>query len=758
MYQNIPDELKRLKQWCCFKLLPDESRPGKTKKIPVNAYTGGNAQSNNPETWSDYETAIESVTKYDLNGIGIFFAPPYFGVDIDGADDAIDDYKSGDNNNIISEFIHTLQSYAEYSLSGKGLHIICKGALPKKGRRKKNVEMYENGRFFIMTGNIASEYISIRECTQAIKPLHEKYIGGGSEPTTGFSVSYNMPVTERDIIEAALKSKQGQLFNDLYVGQWEAYYTSQSEADLGFCNILAFWCGRNPDLMDSIFRSSGLMREKWERIGKKTIEKAISECHNVYTPGDNYSIFIGKTEKKEKKLYSFDDTGNAERFFDTFGGVVRYSYINKSWVYYDGRKWQYDNTGAVKRMIDEIVESMRGDFHFYMENAPANVDMDEYEKQFLKHLKQSRSNKNKTAMLKESEHRSPILPEQFDRHKNMLNTPNGTINLKTGELMLHDKEKYITKITNAEYTDKIDAPMWENFINDIFNGDKELIKFMQKSIGYSITGSTSEDCAFFCYGTGRNGKSTFLETIRELLGDYSTNIQPETIMVKNNQSSATSDIARLKGARFVTTAEPNEGVRLNEGLIKQLTGGDTVTASKKYENEFEFKPEFKIWMTTNHKPVVRGTDIGIWSRIRLIPFTVRIPDEKIDKNLRYKLRQEMPGIFKWAVEGCLLWQKEGLKMPKAVEDATKEYKSEMDVLESFFNECCEMGDYRESINNLYDAYKQWAKDGNEYEMGRKKFGIEISKRLNRHKSNGTYYYSGIRLLPDYIAYSIGFTK
>jgi putative DNA primase/helicase len=279
---------------------------------------------------------------------------------------------------------------------------------------------------------------------------------------------------------------------------------------------------------------------------------------------------------------------------------------------------------------------------------------------------------------------------------------------------------------------------------------------VQKAIGYSLTGSTQEHCAFFLYGTGRNGKSNFLDIIAEIMGDYAINIQPETIMQKQAQSGPTSDIARLNGARFVTSEEPSEGCKLNEGLVKQLTGGSRVTAAKKYENEFDFTPEFKLWMATNHKPFIRGTDEGMWSRIRLIPFTVRIPDSKMDKQLKFKLRQELPGILSWAVDGCLLWQREGLKSPPAVEDACKEYKTEMDVLASFLDECCdEEGEV--SAGDLYHAYITWAKEGNEYEMSSTKFGREMQKRYQKRRANG-FFYIGLHLRKEYKPYSVSFNK
>lgn len=766
-YTNVPHDLRQLKHWVCWQAMPDEGRPGKIKKIPINPKTGEFAQSNNPNTWCSFDAAVSAM--HNFSGIGFMFSDSgYFGVDIDGISDAIADFRhdSEDPNNIVSEFIYTLQSYAEFSPSGKGIHIICKGKLPPTGRRKNNVEMYESGRFFTVTGNLCSDFSETRDCTESVKSLHEKYIGGGNEPTTGL-INNPLPLnlSESEIIRLAENSKQGNAFRHLYSGQWDTIYSTQSEADLAFCNMLAFWCRCDEQLMDKIFRASNLMRDKWDRkqsgstYGKITLKKAIRDCNKTYEPEPEYAITIGSNPvpKPKKKMYTFDDTGNAERFTDVFGEKIRYSFVNKKWLYYDGRRWCFDITGAVRRMADEVVEQMRGDMDFYVQNS--TEDPEDAEKSFMKHLKQSRSSRAKDSMIKESQHRAPITPAQLDTHQSLLNTPNGIINLRTGELLPHDQNQYITKITNTEYTDKIDCPLWDQFLKDIFNDDADLIRYIQKAVGYSLTGSTKEDCAFFCYGTGRNGKSTFIDVISDALGDYGTNIQPETIMVKQSAGTATSDLARLKGARFITCSEPNEGVRLNEGLLKQLTGGDRVTAAKKYEDEFEFTPEFKLWMTTNHKPIIRGTDVGIWSRIRLIPFTVRIPDDKIDRNLKHKLKQELPGILHWAVEGCLLWQREGLNVPTAIKTANAEYRGEMDTVGAFVNECCTVGIGEESTKRLYESYSEWAKENNEYSgMSRRKFTEKMLENFKMRQSNGKRLLLGISIKEQYEPYEVSFNR
>lgn len=747
MYETIPSEMKQYLNWICWKAIPQPrpDDPDHIGKLPINPKTGGNAQSNNPETWADFNSALKASEHY--SGIGFMFGnSPFFGVDIDNVGDEIRDFISGENN-IISEFVYALESYAELSPSKKGIHIICKGKLPRGARRKGKVEMYDSGRFFTVTGDSISDFSGISDCTETIKPLHEKYLGGSAtEPVRRAVRQGEIPQTAAEIVELARKSKNGYKFQSLFAGNFSEY-NSQSEADMALCNILAFWTGRNPELMDAIFRQSGLMREKWDRrqsgstYGTLTIRRAIDECRQVYEPPTSFHVKIGR-EKKTPNLYTMDDMGNAKRFIDIFGEDFRYNYADKCFIYWDGRRWAADSNGAAERAADAAIEAMKQEADYY-----SGTEDDDLKKAFAKHIKSSRSNKSKNNLLKEIQHHIPIMPSQLDRHKLAFNVPNGTLSLKTGQLHDHNRKHFITKISPVEYTDKADCPMWQKFLDDIFAGDKELIRFVQKAVGYSMTGDTSEQCVFFLYGAGRNGKSTFLDVMREILGEYVSNIQPETIMVKNGSGSGiNSDIARLKGARMVTSVEPNEGVRINEGLIKQLTGGDAVTARKLYGNEFEFIPEFKLWMATNHKPIIRGTDDGIWRRIHMLPFTVQIPPEKVDKHLKDKLRQEYPAILRWAVEGCILWQREGLKQPKSVVKIVQEYRHEMDVVSKFVDDRCEaLANYSEKTSALYAAYCEWCDRNTEYKLSNTKFSSELGKRYDRVKKRDGSYFCGVRL-------------
>ncbi len=748
--QNIPVQMREYPNWVCFRFEPDPGRP-KPKKVPINPRTGERAASNDPGTWSDFSTALSASGKYD--GLGFMFGnSPFFGVDLDNIEKELRDYVEGDMN-IVGEFVDTLQSYTELSPSGAGIHIICRGSLPPKGRRSGNVEMYETGRFFTVTGKRFGDYTEIRENTEQIKPLHEKYIGGNSsEPAARLKPSAPLSLSISEIIEMAQKSRNGGKFSKLYSGNYDGY-PSQSEADMALCNMLAFWTRRNPEMMDTIFRQSGLMREKWDRkqsgstYGALTIAKAIEQCTAEYEPSEKsgYSAVIkGKTAAPiPVKSYSFDDTGNSDRFVDLFGEDMRYNYTDKRWIYWDERRWHSDPGHVVLGAIDKVVESMGAELKSYEQQGDEDLV-----KAFQKHIRYSRSHKGKEQLKKEAEHRLPVMPDQLDKHKFAFNTPNGVLSLKTGKLTKHEPKWFITKVSYVEYSDNADCPQWRKFLEEIFNGDKELIRYVQKAVGYSMTGQTSEQCVFFLYGTGRNGKSTFLDVIRDIMGDYAANIQPETIMVKHSQGGAiNSDIARLKGARFVTSVEPNEGMRINEGLLKQLTGDDVVTARKLYSEEFEFKPEFKLWMATNHKPIIRGTDTGIWRRIHMIPFTVQIPENKVDRGLKYKLEREYPAILRWAVEGCLLWQKEGLLMPKAVLEQVREYRREMDVVSAFIEDRCEAGEgYYVRSSELYAAYSAWCDSNNEYKMSNTKFSTEATKTFSKKKQPDGIYFLGIKLI------------
>lgn len=754
MYRQIPSELKNLKQWCFFKLIPDQKR-GKNKKVPFNAYTGEFGRSNDESTWSDFETAVAAKEEFNGDGIGFYFKAPYLGIDLDNIPEELERYKNGDNEkNIVYEFIESFKSYAEISVSGTGLHIIAKGRMPGDRKRKGNVEIYPDGRFFTVTGNSLSKYDEINEPTKSsLKRVYNKYLKDDKVVNLFNPSISELDLSESEIIARIHSSKSRDKFLNFMNGGWEKEYSSQSEADLGFANMLAFWCGRDYLKMDSIFRQSSMMRQKWDdkhgktTYGEGTLYKAINETNNVYQgkrEPAKYDLSFLENKKemiKELPMRGWDDTGNADRFIDHFGDLARFSFIDKKWFYYNGSYWDLDLTGNVRSMVDAMVEMMKSE----PVNAFGDLDLEEVEKEFGKHIKRSRSSTGKKAVVEELKHRLTVLPNDFDKDTMLMNTENGYVDLANGVLHEHDISKMFSQQANTEFTEKIDAPEWEQFLEDIFASDFELINYIQKAVGYSLTGSTREQAMFILHGNGRNGKSLFLETISDILGTYAKTMQANSIMVKQT-NGVNTDIARLKGARLVTSSEPNEGFRLDEGLLKQLTGGDKVTARKLYGDEFEFNPQFKLWLATNHKPIVRGTDDGIWRRLILVPFNVQIPDHKVDKDLKYKLQREASGILNWAVDGCLKWQREGLKVPSIIENASKGYRNEMDVLEGFIADCLSVGSgYTLPASIAYKAYKGWATDNNQYLMNSTKFGRELSMKYPKKRINTGIVYEGLQV-------------
>jgi putative DNA primase/helicase len=609
---------------------------------------------------------------------------------------------------------------------------------------------------------VCGPYSTVADCTDQIKVLHAKYL---QAPEFAVTVSGQMVRTELDdddVINKICNSKQSSLFMRLWQGEWEQFYGSQSQADLTMCNILAFWTGRDPVQMDRLFRRSGLYRPKWDEMhgkqtyGEMTTGKAVRDCRNVYSPvryGDGADVSLSQLSgdgAEVEKTYEMTDTGNAHRMYDKFGGYIRYSHVSREWYIWNKKRWVVDDMGWIKKLSDIICEDLRND-------AEKEEDIVFKEKK-EKFAAKSASSGRKEAMITETRHLGniPVTPPMMDSQPDLFNCQNGVLVLSTGELMPHDGALRMTKITNAEYDDSGTlAPVrWLQFMDEITGGDKALARYLQKAVGYTMSGTVQEQCAFFLYGMGNNGKSTFLDVLADIFGSYSASIQPETIMQQRNPGgggSANPDIARLKGIRFVTCEEPSEGMRLNEGQLKQMTGGVKLSARELYGKQFEFYPAFALWVATNNKPVVRDMTHGMWRRLKIIPFKTIIPADKVDKELKYKLQKEYPGILRWCYEGYRLWKLEGLTEPPCVQAEVQEYKKEMDILATSLDTGTVMDYSADKLRaqDFFRAYIKWAKEGNEYEMSSSKFYREVGKRVEKGRDGMGIYYKGIRLREEY---------
>ena len=343
--------------------------------------------------------------------------------------------------------------------------------------------------------------------------------------------------------------------------------------------------------------------------------------------------------------------------------------------------------------------------------------------------------------LARSEPGVPILPDQLDRDPFLFNVPNGTLDLKTGKLREHRREDHITKLCPVEYRPDAPRPRWEQFVEEIFEGKARLIAFVQRLFGHCLTGSVSEQILAILWGTGANGKSTLINAVLEVMGDdYALKAPRDLLMARKGDSHPTMT-ARLFGRRLAVCVESAEGGRLDEPLVKELTGGDPITARRMREDYWTFQPQHKVMLVTNHKPGVRGTDHAIWRRLALIPFTATFGDDRQDKELPARLRQESPGILAWMVEGCMEWQRLGLDLPDEVRAATKQYRDSQDLVGSFLAERCVTGaDHSIKASQLYAAFKLWCEAAGERPCSRDRLGDAMTERgMERYTSNGTRY-------------------
>lgn len=599
------------------------------------------------------------------------------------------------------------------------------------------------------------EAIEVQNCTTAVKFLIDRYF----DQTIRIFEKAEEKISDEEALKLA---SEDEVFSDLFAGSWEDLTETKQKASEHVCRVLAFYTDGNRSQVERLFRQSGLYDDNFEEVdsmgkfnGEKMITKICAE-HRMQNSGYEDDIdtslaykmdLAAKNEMRKQKAlspiqsietqYDLSDTGNAHRMADRFGQILRYSEANRKWFIYNHEEGRWiENDGIlVKKMADQIIEELK-------EEVQYKTSSKEQEEAFKFALKSS-SHQRKEAFIDETKHLGsiPIVSrETFEPDDMKLNVKNGTIDLATGELLPHDPKHMCSHMCPVTY-DPNETMKPEKFLTYLSQWipSEDMREYIHKMLGYTLTGLTTEQCLFFLLGIGNDGKSTLLQIIAEIMGDYACNAQPDTFMTKQYKSSSgpSSDVARLSGKRLVYAEEATEGCRLDEGLVKQMTGSSKITARFMRENEYEFTPRFKIWMPSNYKPVIRGTDKGIWRRIRLITFPHSLRDDEVDKMLVYNLREEYPLILKWLVDGCVAWyaddMKTGTMLPGEMQEEVKQYRKEMDIVRSFIEECVtiypkddpDFANIKISIPALYQIYTGWAKEGNEYDMPRRKFTKEI---------------------------------
>jgi len=399
--------------------------------------------------------------------------------------------------------------------------------------------------------------------------------------------------------------------------------------------------------------------------------------------------------------YALSDAGNAEFFADGFAGQVCYRHDTQRWYLFRAPVWRPDRDGEVERLALEAIRERQA-------QAVAIQDID-LKKRTLSFLLASESTYRVRSVLELARSRPQLARsgQEFDRHPTLLAVHNGVLELTGGLFREGHPDDYLTQCTGTAYDPKATCPRWEQFVGEIFDGDAELVAFVQRAIGYTLTGWTREQCFFFCYGTGRNGKSTLFKVLRALLGDYAHNTAFATFARDRTQASHQEDLMALEGARLVTASESKMIGQLADDMLKTIAGEDPITGSRKFQHERTYQPTFKVWLAANNLPRVNDVTEGFWRKVILLPFHVRFEGARDDKHLGEKLLAELPGILNWALAGCLAYQREGLNPPARCRDAAEAWRADNDPLHDFLKTCQVGANLEVKASALFAAYEQF---------------------------------------------------
>jgi putative DNA primase/helicase len=728
-----------------------------------------------------------------LDGVGIALTPQMriVGLDLDGCRDL--------DTGELAEWAAAIQARFptlwQVSPSGTGLRGFLRGHIPphllddeKQGRRAGPIEVYQGGRYLTITDVRAPGSLDeITDCQPELEAWLAEIFPPEPEPAPRAAPPAGpVPLDDEELLERMFASKHGDRIRRLWDGDTGAHGgdDNPSSADQALCNHLAFWTDRDEARIDRLFRRSGLYREeKWGRRADyraTTIKKAIAGVVEGYA-GPALEVDVEDVAARRNGTgredgpaaqtappgpggedeasggpsgpdgHTLDDVGNAERLLARYGERLRYCEAWHKWLVYDGRRWAEDPASCrIGELAIRVVRRMAKDAAKLLERGDRKGA-----KRLFGWAATCRSASRIAAMV-DTARRFPqvwVSPDELDADPWLLNCPNGTVDLRSARLLPHDPARLLTRLAPVRYDPAAASPAWEGFVADVTatadgRPDPQLADYLQRAIGHSLTGDQSEQAVYFPYGKGANGKSTLLNTIKLALGEYAMQAKDDLLMVKRHEAHPT-ELADLYRRRLVVSTELEDGRRLAEALVKQMSGGERIRARRMREDFWEFDPTHTVWVAANHKPEIRGTDHAIWRRIRLVPFDgtwydraedvpAGTPVRVKDVALPDRLRAALPAVLAWGVRGTVAWTREGLRVPKRVSDATDAYREEMDTVGEFAAECCLTAPQLSVFSTpLYEAYKDWCAANNEHTLTRRQLAERLRERgFTQHDSTG----------------------
>lgn len=768
-FVDIPADLKESCRFCVWKKEKGKGKSTRLTKVPYNPVTGQKAQSNNPETFSEFVTAMKTFAMGGYDGIGIRVASGIGAIDIDHCI-----REDGTLNDVAASILGFFKdAYFERSPSGTGLrgffHVDEDYVFDKTvyyiNNRTHGLEVYLPGatnRFVTVTGN---QYRagSVPRDMEALATVLDTFMKRKSQ-VVNTHIEPCSYLTDEQVLEHAKNSANGERFMDYYNGEWQKYFDNQSDADMGFLSMLSFWCGCDEEQMDRIFRSSGMMRPKWDRkqagttYGGISIRNAVATCQQIYLPVDAHSLagpedeFVDLEGEKEKAAdfqadlskvtmtleemkphsnprYGRDEIGIGNAFADFFFPIARFNRDRGIWYVYDGRIWRPDEGGL---KVAELAKLLADKLYTFA----LQVKDEDTRNRYIRRVQKLQLRKNRKTMVEDAKSVHPIPMSAFDRNTSLFNCQNGTLDLKTLEFREHSPEDFLTMVSGVVYDPDSVCPRWDSFINEVMCNDTDLASYLQRALGYALTGDTALECMFILYGaTSRNGKGTTMETFLKIMGDYGKTSNPEMLSTKfgsTNASGPSEEIARLAGVRFVNISEPEKKITFNAALVKRLTGNDTINARYLHENSFDFRPVFKIFINTNYLPNVSDMTLFDSGRLKIIPFKRHFSEAEQDKSLKslFAEQENLSGIFNWCLEGYRAFRRYRLESPSAVVEAIRDYRNDSDRIGQFIEAWMEEGEaYEVRSSAAYKLYSDWCKKYNYNAENVKNFKNAMEKRF-----------------------------